>query len=149
MKNILYSLFVFVTFISVVFAQDNYPTISERYPQTFDFLKSLPKDSVVLTWIDEGKEIIDNAQLEVVSAYPSPKLVEIGAFAGGYSGPTESDEKLVDISTFFITTDEKTASSIARKYNVRYILVTHDILFKQHWIQGLATSCEPYSECPK
>ncbi len=128
----------------------NPEVFNKALPQTVSFLKGLPQGSVVLSWIDNGRSVVELTSLKSVSIYPSQKLIDIGAFSltiPNYSGLTETDEKVKDISTFFTTSDENTALSIAKKYNVKYILVTDDMLNKQNWMQALAKGCIA-PECP-
>ena len=151
MKISVYLVFMILFFMSSVVVAQNVivaqqtelgKIFSTEYPETFYFLRSLPKYSVVLTWIDGGKAVEEFTQLKTVTKYPSQRLVELGAFSNNYSGPIETEETLNDISTFFTTTDEDIALSIAAKYNVKYILVTDDIIFKQHWMQRLVKICD-------
>ena len=142
-KNLLFALFLILILPLSIAYSDLAQVFNTDYPKTFEFLSKLPEGSVVLTWVDGGRALEEITKLKSVVKYPSQQLLDIGGFANrSYSGPFDDNEKLVDISKFFMDTDEKSALKIAHKYKAKHILVTDDMANKQNWMQHLAAKCD-------
>ncbi len=121
-----------------------YSGVDQVYQDSFIFLRSLPDNSTVLTWIDEGEAVEGLTKLKTVARYPSIQLLEMGALGENenYSGPLEPNEKIMDIAKFFVTNNEKEALAIAEKHKVKYVLVTDEMLFQLDWMQYVAGKCK-------
>jgi len=143
-KQLVILLFLLAVPSAIAANIDTAEQFRQKYPEALEFLRTLPKDyfvftPAVLTWVDTGQAIENLTDLKVVAKYPSQKLIDSYV---NYSGLLEDEEKIEDISTFFMTSDENISLYIANKYNVSYVFITFETwLYNQREMQSIVKDC--------
>jgi hypothetical protein len=116
-------------------------------PDAFAKLEQLtPPGSVVLSWWDYGRAVIEWSHREVIEAYPSRDIwytvgtsrTFMGNLRAQLFGTWGSSERIHDLAKIFMQPEELSLP-IMEKYNVKYALVfSPDDLQKFQWIAQIA-----------
>lgn len=88
----------------------------------------------VIAWWDYGKELKNVANVIPIISNPSQSLIYSIASGRSLIKEFESEEKVGDVASFFLATNESEAVCIAKKYNASYAYLVDSDLSKIYWI---------------